>query len=137
MEKNYEEVIKYGNDELFEKGNLDVVAEIFSTNYVVHSSGKDYKGHNFIKQIIGQIRSAISDIRVVAVEFYMQSGNTIGWQRTLSGMHKADMMGIPPTGHKVVWIEMMISRFDSGKIAEEWMVSELAGELLSKSPREG
>ena len=137
MAKNYEEVIKYGNDELFEKGNLDVVGEIFSTKYVVHSSGKDYKGHNFIKQIIGQIRSAISDIRVVAVEFYMQSGNTIGWQRTLSGIHKAGMMGIPPTGHKVVWREMMISRFEDGKIAEEWMVSELAGELLSKSPREG
>ncbi len=135
MATNYEEVIKYGNSELFEKGNLNVVDEVFSTNYVVHSGGKDYKGHNFIKRIMGQLRSAILDIRVAAVEFRMQAGSNIAWQRTLCGVHKADMMGIPPTGRKVAWREMVISRFDGEKIAEEWMVSELAGELLSKSPR--
>ncbi len=64
----------------------------------------------------------------------MQAENTIAWQRTLSSTHKANMMGIPPTGQKVVWREMMISSFDGENITEEWMVSDLVGELLSKSP---
>ncbi len=92
------------------------------------------RGVIFLKRTIGQLRSAISDIRVVAVEFHIQADNTIAWQRTLSGMHKAEMMSIPPTGQKAVWREMMISQFDGKKIAEEWMVSELVGELTSKPP---
>jgi hypothetical protein len=30
---------------------------------------------------------------------------------------------------------MVVSRFDSEKIAEEWIVSEIVGELLSKTPK--
>jgi len=71
---------------------------------------------------------------VVKVEFRIQAGDTIAWQRTLKGTHIANMMGIPPTGQKVEWRDMVISRFDGEKIIEEGTVSELAGELLLKSP---
>ena len=70
----------------------------------------------------------------MVVEFRIEAGDTIVWHRTLSGTHKASMMGIPPTGQKVEWIDMVVTRFDGEKIAEEWTVSELAGQLLSKSP---
>ncbi len=134
MGKSNEEQIKFGNDELIGKGNLGVVDEIFSTDYVVHAGGKDYKGHEFIKRWTRQLRSAIPDIKIVKVEFFTQASNTVAWQRTLSGTHNANMMGIVPTGKKVEWREMAFSRFDGGKITEEWVVSELAGALLSKSP---
>lgn len=134
MAKSKEEIIKYANDVLITKGNLDIIDVIFTTDYIVHSGGKDYKGHKFIEQFINQIRSAIPDIEVVKVEFWIQDVNTIVWQRTLSGTHKEDMMGIPPTKKKINWRDMVISRFDGEKIAEEWTVSELAGELLLKFP---
>ena len=44
------------------------------------------------------------------------------------------MMGIPPTGQKVEWRDMVVTRFDGEKIAEDWAVSELAGQLFSKFP---
>ncbi len=135
MDRSNEERIKFGNEELIGKGDLDVIDEIFAADYIVHAGGKDYKGHGFIKRWARQLRSAIPDIQVVSVEFYIQTGDTIAWQRTLRGTHKANMMGIPPTGRKVEWRDMVVSRFDGKKIAEEWAVSELAGELLSKSPR--
>ena len=131
---NNEERIKFANDELFGQGNSDVIDEIFATDYVVHAGGKDYKGHEFIKRFVSQLRSAIPDIRVLKVEILVQAGETIVWQRTFSGTHKANMMGIPPTGQKAEWRDMVISRFDGERIAEEWAVSELAGELLSKPP---
>ena len=129
------EQIKFGNYELIGKGNFNVIKEIFATDYVVHASGKDYKGHKFIKRFIGQLRSAIPDIQVVAVEFLIQADNTIAWQRTLCGTHKANMMGAPPTGQKVEWRDMVVTRFDGEKIAEESAVSELAGQLFSKFPK--
>ncbi len=135
MSKNKEELIKFGNNELIEKGNSDVVAELFATNYVVHAGGKDYKGHGFIKRWAKQLRSAIPDIRVLKEEFQVQTDDTIVWQRTLSGTHTEEMWGIRPSKQKAEWREMAISRFDGKKIIEEWVVSELLGELLSKPPR--
>ncbi len=112
------------------RDSVGVVDEIFATDYVVHAGGKDYKGHEFIRRFAGQLRSAIPDIRVVEVALLIQADDTIAWQRTLSGTHEADMMGIPPTGQKVEWRDMVVTRFDGEKIAEEWAVSELAGQLM-------
>ncbi len=134
MAQSNEERVWFANDEIVGKGNLGVVDDVFATDYVVHAGGKDYKGTEFVRRFIGQLRSAIPDLRVVEVEFLIQAGDTIAWQRTLSGTHRADMMGIPPTGQKVEWRDMMVTRFDGGKIAEEWAVSELAGQLMLSIP---
>ncbi len=93
------ELIKSGNEALF-KGNLDIIAQLFDKDYVVHSGGKDYKGHEFIKRWVKQLRSAILDIQVEKVEILVQSDNTIVWQRTLSGTHKTEFIGIQPINKK-------------------------------------
>ena len=134
MAMNNEERIRFANDELLSKGNLGVVDKIFATDYVVHAGGKDHKGHAFVRRFVGLIRSAIPDVRVVKVAALVQAGDTIVWERTLSGTHKAEMMGIPPSGKKVRWRDMVVTRFDGEKIAEEWSVSDLAGQLLLKLP---
>ncbi len=134
MAKSNEERIRFANDEILGKGNLGVVDEIFATDYVVHAGGKDYKGPGFVRRFAGQLRSAIPDLRVVDVALLLEAGDTIAWQRTLSGTHEAEMAGIPPTGQKVEWRDMVVTRFDGEKIAEDWAISELAGELFSKFP---
>ena len=108
--------------------------DLFTTDYVVHAEGKDHRGREFVRSFARLLRSAIPDLRVVEVVLLVQSGDTIAWQRTLSGTHEADMMGIPPTRQKVQWRDMLVTRFDGEKIAEDWAVSELAGQLLCKSP---
>ncbi len=132
MAKSNEERIRFANDEILGKGNFGAVAEIFATDYVVHAGGKDHKGLEFVRRFCKLLRSAIPDLRVVEVVFLIQACDTIAWQRTLSGTHRADMMGIPPTGQKVEWRDMVVTRFDGEKIAEEWAVSDLAGQLFSK-----
>jgi len=130
-----EEQIKNSNDQLIDKGNLDSVKKFFTADYVAHAEDKDYKGHDFIKRFAKQIRTALPDITVMKVKFFVNEGNTIAWQRTLHGTHKANMMGIPPSEKKITWNEMVVSRFEGDNIAEEWVVSELAGQLLLKQPK--
>jgi len=132
MGQSNEERVRFANAEIIGKGNLAAVEEVFATDYVVHTGGKDYKSPEFVRRFVGQLRSAIPDIRVVDVEFLIQVADTIVWQRTLSGTHQGNMMGIPPTGQKVEWKDMLVTRFKGEKIAEEWAVSELAGQLFSK-----
>jgi len=124
---NFNEIIKYANDELISKGNLSVVDEVFSPDYIVHSGGKDYQGHEFIIRFTNLLLAAVSDIQVVDVEILLQAGEVVAWQRTLTGKHIANMMGALPSGQILTWRDMVVSRFENGRIAEEWNVSELAG----------
>jgi len=135
MDNNKEEIIKYVIEELIGKGNLGIIDETFSTDYVAHAGEKEYSGHAFIKRFANQLRTAIPDLRVVEVKFLAQDVNTIVWQRTLKGTHKVEMQGIPASEKKVKWVDMVVTRFNNEKIVEEWVVSELMGELLLKVPR--
>lgn len=135
MEKNKERKIRRAVEELFGKGNTEIIEEIFSTDYIAHSGKKEYRGHSFIKQFVKLLRTSIPDIRIVDIKFLAQNGNTIVWKRTMEGTHKAKMRGIPPSGQTVKWADMIVTRFKDEKIAEEWVVSELMGELLLKVSR--
>ena len=134
MAKSTEEQLRFAHHEILEKGNLAAVDKIFAADYVVHAGGKDHKGVAFVRRFVEQLRSAIPNLRVVEVALLMQAGDTIAWQRTLSGTHEAELAGIPPSRQKVEWRDMVVTRFDGEKIAEEWTVSELAGQLMSKLP---
>ncbi len=130
-----EEQIKYALNQVTEQGNLAAIDQIFSSNYIAHAEGKAYKGHPFLKKFTKQIRLAIPDIKTKKVVFLMEAGDTITWERTLQGTHKTNMMGIPASNKKITWQEMVVSRFEDGKIVEEWLVSNLAGQLLLKQKR--
>ncbi len=127
---NQQETIELAVKQLFGEGNLDIVEKIFSNNYIVHAANKDYKGHKSIKKFLKQLRSAIPDVKVKKLEFLNQSDTVITWRRTFSGTHKEDMMGISASQKKIKWTEMVVSHFDGEKISEEWVTSELMGELL-------
>jgi len=130
-----EEIVRHAIEELIEKGNLGIVNETFATDYVAHAGERKYRGHSFIKRFTNQLRTAIPDICVVEVKFLAHDANIIVWQRTLRGTHELEMQGIPPSGKKVKWVEMIVTRLENEKIAEEWVVSELMGELLLKAPQ--
>jgi steroid delta-isomerase-like uncharacterized protein len=135
MGQSMEDRIRFANDELIGQDNASVVDEVFSSGYVVHFDGKQATGRAFVRKFIKQLRTALPDLRVVEVECLMQAGDRIAWQRTLSGTHKNALKGIPASGRKVKWRDMLVTRFDGGMIAEEWAVSELAEKLLLKLPR--
>jgi predicted ester cyclase len=78
---------------------------------------------------------AIPDIKIIKIEFLSQTDNTITWQRTFSGTHKADLQGIPATMKKVKWNDIVVSRFEGERIAEDWLVSNLAFRLMIKQKR--
>ena len=119
-------------DQLIGLGNLDIVEKVFASDYIAHAGDKTYKGQKFVKQFAKQLRKAIPNIKPLKIEFLSQSGNIITWQCTFSGTHKADMQSIPASMRKVKWHEIVVTRFDGEKIAEEWVASDLAFQLMLK-----
>jgi len=134
---NKENQIKSVVDQLFRQGNFDCIDLAFSVGYVAHVGEKSYSGHNFIRQFAKQLRTAIPDIKIVKIEVLSQTEDMLTWQRTYSGTHKASLKGIPASLKKVKWSEMVVSRFDSDMIVEEWVASDLAFQLMLKQkPKE-
>lgn len=132
MRKTKETQIIIGNEALLVQGNYAIIPELFHIDYSVHAGTNKYKGHAFIKRFTKKLRMAIPDIRVKHIKILSQTKDTLVWQRTLVGTHKVDMWRIPATNKQVEWCDMVVSRFQGKLIAEETMVSELAGALLSK-----
>jgi len=126
------ELIKHSVNELITNQNLAVIKTSFAENYIAHAENKDHKGHSFLKRFSKILLTSIPNIKVVNIEFLAEENDTITWQRTLQGTHKKNMMGIPASSKSITWNDMVVSRFEGDKIAEEWVVSELMGQLLLK-----
>ena len=104
-----EKRIRYANEELL-AGNLDVIAEVFSNDYVAHGD-RDNRGHQFLRRFAKQPRTALTNIKIEEITALTKAGVTIVWRHKLSGKHEADLRGIPPSGRKVKWTDMVVSRF--------------------------
>lgn len=44
MNQSKEEILEYVMNELIEKGNLDVINDLYGTDYVAHAGGKKHSG---------------------------------------------------------------------------------------------
>ena len=132
---NKEKQIEYIAEQLFGLGTIDIVDTFFDENYVAHDGDKTYTGQKFVRQYIRKLRLAIPDIKILKIEFLSHTDNTITWQRTFSGTHKADMKGIPASMKKVKWNEIVVTRFEGERIAEDWLVSNLAFQLMIKQSK--
>lgn len=126
-------LIADANRALFEDGDVDAIARFFHADYVVHA-GAAGEGHAFIERAVATMRKAFPQLRVDVVVL-LASGDRIAWQRTLSGAQQGAFAGFPATGSVVTWREQVTSVVRDGKIAEEWLVSDLAEQLLRSRKR--
>lgn len=130
MARSLPATIKAANATLLVRGDADGVGEFFTPDYVAHVTGRDLTGgHAWVGRYVGMVRRAFPDVEV-EVEILLVGKDRVAWQRTLRGRHRGDFMGFPATGRKVVWRDMVTSRFRRGRIAEDWVVSDLAERLL-------
>ena len=115
--------IQAANDQLLNQGNLGMVEQFFSADYVNHSSS-DQRGPASIREFVKAMRTAFPDLRV-NVEILLEQGDRVAWRRTHRGTFKADFIGMKATGRELVWYSVSISRLKDGRIVEEWGVSDL------------
>ena len=114
---------------------MDVIDQFFSPDYVVHLTGQNLSGgHKTVQAVIKQLRQAFPDIRAT-VEILVEANDRVAWQRTLSGTHQGAYKGFPASGRQLTWRDMVVSRFSNGLIAEEWVNTDLAEQLLMSRKR--
>lgn len=134
MHRSLASQIEAANTELLVRGHVDAVDRFFAPDYVAHGTGKGMAGQGAIRTFVRLYRRAFPDLQV-EVEILVKSRDRVAWQRTLRGTHKGSFKGFPATGRRLVWRDMVTSRFRNGLIVEDWVITDLAEQLLRARKR--
>lgn len=122
--------VRAANSTLLADGDVAAVDDFFTRDYVAHLTARDLDGGPAgVRGFVEMLRRAFTDLEV-DVDVLLEGGDRIAWQRTLTGTHEGSYQGFPATGRRITWRDMITSRFEDGRIAEEWAVSDLAEHLL-------
>jgi steroid delta-isomerase-like uncharacterized protein len=119
-------------EELFSKGKLEVVDEIYTSDYVnidPMNPGGECRGPAAMKAMVSSYREAFPDL-VFEVKAQWADGDTVVTRWTAVGTHRGPLMGIPATGRGGKPVEgVTISRFRGDRIAEDRAVWDALGLL--------
>ena len=105
--------------------NVDILDELMTTDYVQHGTTGDTSLQD-LKASNTMIIAAFPDI-TATIDDIIAEGDRVVARMTISGTHKGEFRGIPPTGKTAVITEMSIYQISEGKIAEGWGVSDMLG----------
>ena len=117
-------------DDVFSKGKLDLVDELFATDYVGHPSGNEEttRGPEGVKEYVDALRGAVSDL-TVTVQDQISEGDKVVTRWTAQGTHDGQLMGIAPTGRGAAVTGITIQRVTEGRVVEGWTNWDLMGML--------
>jgi steroid delta-isomerase-like uncharacterized protein len=117
-------------EEVFSSGKLDLVDDLFSTDYVGHPSGNDapVRGPQGVKEYVGDLRAGVSDL-TMTIEDQIADGDKVATRWIASGTHDGDLLGIPPTGRSASITGITIQRLKDGLVVEGWTDWDLMGLL--------
>ncbi len=113
--------------EEMDRGNLDIVDEILTPDYICHLQGGavtlDREAH---KTSLEAFYTAFPDYHH-RIEDLIAEGDKVVLRVTDLATHDLDFQGLPATGKKISISAMYICRFVDGRIAEAWMEADLLG----------
>ena len=105
-------------DEVQSGGNIDLIDEICSSEFVNHSIPPgippDCEG---IKILTTMFRGAFPD-SYFTVEDMIAEGDKVATRKTFHGTHEGEFMGIPPSGRSVSMGLIDVVRIDDGRVME-------------------
>jgi predicted ester cyclase len=107
-------------EEVLNRGNLDVVDELFAPDFRDHTPRPGQgPGREGYKQAITLLRSAFPDL-AYTIEDLIAADDKVVLRLSARGTHQGDLMGIPPTGKPVRIVGIVIDRITDGKLVERW-----------------
>lgn len=113
-------IVRRAIDEIWNKGNLAVVEEIYDANCVRHDPATPNlaTGLENLKQQAALYRAAFPDLHIT-IEDIIVEGEKVVMRWSSSGTHRGELQGIAPTGKAITSSGISISLIANGKIIEE------------------
>ena len=129
------------NEEVWNQGNVDAYAELVAPNIVRHAPPMpDVVGLEALKAYVHDIRGAYSEFTLKIRESILDGDMSAG-RFTIEGVHTgaSPSIPVPPTGKRIRAEGAIVSRWEDGKIVEEWVYNDYLGlmQQLGVIPRPG
>src|SRR5207247_13133 len=114
MSEKLEAIARRAIEEVWNKGQLDAIAELFATDYVNNDPLNQTKGLEAYKTFVKKYRVAFPDCRL-DIDELISSGDKVVVRWRYSGTHKGQLEGIPPTGRRVTGTGISIDHFSGDR----------------------
>jgi steroid delta-isomerase-like uncharacterized protein len=112
----------------FDRHDTERIGQLVSsTDYTFHFLGMppmDWNGH---KQFIIVITNAFPDVHHEIVDIVAEGEDKVADRFNITGTHKGEFQGIPPTGKKTSFGGMQFCTIKNGKIIEIWANVDMMG----------
>ena len=111
-------------DEVFRKGNLDIIDELVAPDVVSHNPWPGQRpGAAGLKDTMRLFRSAFPDLAIEMVHMLADDDKVLAYI-VARGTHRGELMGTRPTGNQIEYEEAIVLRLENGTIAEHWAVAD-------------
>ena len=123
--RRFQDSVNTGDAEVIAK----VIDEVVEPGLLFHAPvPAGANGTQALKQVWTVLLRAFPDLHV-AVEDLVAEGDKVVARNIVTGTHKGEYHGVPPTGRSVSYQEIFIVRFAGGRIAEIWGVVDVYSQL--------
>ncbi|OWY22880.1 ester cyclase [Sphingobacteriales bacterium UPWRP_1] len=122
---NNKNVVRQLHEEVWSKGKINLIDALYNANMVCHVPlDSPWTTIERLKQVVINHRAAFPDwkeeiTRLIAEEDWVVS------KYRVSGTQKGIFWDIAPSGNAIAMEEVVVFRFENGKIAEQWSYPNL------------
>jgi predicted ester cyclase len=94
--------------------NLEGIPDVYHPDFVDHVNALEYRGHDGARRSVALYLELFPDLRFV-VDEQVSEGDRVASRWTMGGTHR---------GRTVTLSGIVISRFEDGRIIEDWAASD-------------
>ena len=114
-------------ERLWHAGDRGALREVLHEEVRFRGSlGAELSGAEAFWTYLTSVRAALADYRCEILECVTENESAFAKMR-FSGTHVGDFRGFPPTGGKVEWLGAAHFVIQRGRIAQIWVLGDLAG----------
>jgi len=124
IQHNQQLIRDYFN-EVWNKGNLDVLDDLLCPDYLNHSSSipDSPPGPAGLKPIVTAMRMAFPDLHYAIQDLIITEDKVVARVK-MTGTHTGDFFGIPPTNKSISVNQINIEYIENGRITEHWRITD-------------
>lgn len=115
-------------DEAISSGMYGVIDELIAPDYVAHGMPQkmpsSVNGPQEFRQTVEAFRSAFPDLYML-VEEQIAEGDRVSDQGYITGTHRGEFLGVPPSGQQIKVNVISIWRLENNKVVENWVQMDL------------
>jgi predicted ester cyclase len=121
------ELVRIFYKEMWDRADISLIPKIFHKDFTFRGSlGPTLRGHKefeaYVQFVTGVLGDYTSDILVLVEEETRVTGKL-----RFHGIHRGELLGVPPTGRHVWWFGAPIFTFEDGKVRDLRVLGDVHG----------